>query len=337
MRHSIARTLVFALCAILCSVALPFSTAEAQRTHVLVISGLSGAASFKQSFDAAISSITDAARQRWQVSDSSLIVLTEDSLRAGKTVPRSTRENIAAAFLRLSRRVAPGDIMLVVLLGHGSGEGPASKVNLPGPDATATEYASWIAPFSRQQVVFVNAATGSGDFVPVLAGPGRVVITATKTAFEKNESEFFKVFARALNSDEADANKDGRLTVLEVFQYVRTEVERSYESGNKLLTEHAVLSDSALASRVSFVTRSTPQNAAVAALIAERQALESQVASLRDRKSQMSADAYEAELERLLLAIAEKTRAINAAGGTPQGSNPPEVYAGDDESPGGAV
>lgn len=337
MRQSIGRTPVSILCAMLFSVILPFSAAEAQRTHVLVISGLSGAASFKQSFDAAIVSITDAARQRWQVSDSSVIVLSEDSLRAGKSVPRSTRENIAAAFLRLSRRVAPGDIMLVVLLGHGSGEGPASKVNLPGPDATATEYASWIAPFAKQQVVFVNAATGSGDFVPVLAGPGRVVITATRTAFEKNESEFFRIFARALNSDEADANKDGRLTVLEVFQYVRTEVERLYERGNKLLTEHAVLSDSALASRVSFVTRSAPQNAAVAALMAERQALESDVASLRDRKSQMSADAYETELERLLLAIAEKTRAINAASGSPQKNKPPEAHAMHEVQSGGAT
>ena len=48
-----------------------------------------------------------------------------------------------------------------MLMGHGSGEGAQSKVNLPGPDATAAEYASWLGGFGKQQVVFVNAATGS--------------------------------------------------------------------------------------------------------------------------------------------------------------------------------
>ena len=55
--------------------------------------------------------------------------------------------------------------------------------------------------------------------------------------------------------------------------------------------------------------------AGAAALIAERQALESEVASLRTKKASMTAEAYEAALERLLLALAEKTQAIRAAGG----------------------
>lgn len=311
------RCLVPVLMTVLMTVLLlaPVHRASAQRTHVMIVAGLSGAPNFKTAFDAAITATRSAARERWAVSDSSLIVLTEDSLPTALSQARSTRENIAAGFLRLSRRVQPGDVLLVLLLGHGSGEGPLSKVNLPGPDATAAEYASWIAPFSQQQVVFVNAATGSGDFVPVLAKPGRVIITATRTAMEKNESEFFRVFARALNSDEADADKDGRLSVLEVFRYARTEVGKSYERTNRLLTEHAVLSDSIVAGRISFGGRTTAANPRVAALIAERQALESQVAVLRGRKSTMAAEAYDAELERLLLAIAEKTQAIKAAGG----------------------
>ncbi|MCC6244277.1 MAG: hypothetical protein IT353_15645, partial [Gemmatimonadaceae bacterium] len=52
-----------------------------------------------------------------------------------------------------------------------------------------------------------------------------------------------------------------------------------------------------------------------AALIAERQALESKVADLRAKKSTMEAAAYDKELERLLLEIAEKSAAIRAAGG----------------------
>lgn len=296
-------------------VALAPSVAMAQRTHVLVVTGLSGAPEFRVRFDAAVDALRGAAKSRWGVGDSSLIVLGEDSVKSARYDARSTKDNVGAAFVRLSHVVKAGDVLLVVLLGQGSGEGPQSKVNLPGPDATAAEYAAWLAPFAQQQVVFVNTATGSGDFVPVLAGPGRVVMTATRTALEKNESEFLRYFAEALKSDEADADKDGRLSVLEAFRYARGEVTKSYEKTNRMLTEHAVLSDSIGAARITFGRKATTDNPKVAALIAERQALESQVAALRARKASMEAAAYEAELERLLLAIAEKTAAIKAAGG----------------------
>lgn len=301
-----------AMAALLGLLACAAERAEAQRTHVMFVSGLSGAPQFKTQFTQAANTLRDVARSRWGVNDSSLLILTEDSSATGR---RSTRENVADAFLRLSRRVQPGDVLLVLLAGHGSGEGPGSKVNLPGPDATATEYAAWLQPFAAQQVVFINTATGSGDFVPVLNAPGRVVITATKSAFEKNESEFLRHFVRGLEGAEADGDKDGRLSVLEAFRYARREVQQSYERGKRLLTEHALVSDSLVAARITFGQRATAADPRIAQLMAERQALESQVAALRGRKASMDAAAYEAELERLLLAIAERSAAIKAAGG----------------------
>ncbi len=307
----IARTLAIHG-ALALAVALPL---RAQRTHVLLVIGLSGAPQFKRSFETSAQSVRDAAVNRWGVSDSSLIVLTEDSTRTALSSGRSTRENIAQAFLRLSSRVQPGDVLFVMLMGHGSGEGAQSKVNLPGPDATAAEYASWLAGFSKQQVVFVNAATGSGDFVPVLKAPNRVVVTATKTSSERNESVFLQYFAGALGMDAADADKDGRLSVFEVFRFARTEVGKVYTSSNRMQTEHALVSDSLLATRVAFGQTAASADPRIAALIAERQALESAVASLRSQKATMTAAAYDAALERLLLSLAEKTKAIRAAGG----------------------
>jgi hypothetical protein len=187
--------------------------------------------------------------------------------------------------------VQPGDVLFVMLMGHGSGEGAQSKVNLPGPDATAAEYASWLAGFGKQQVVFVNAATGSGDFVPVLTAPNRVVVTATKTSNERNESVFLRYFAGALGMDAADADKDGRLSVFEVFRFARTEVGKVYTSSNRMQTEHALVSDSLLASRVAFGKTAASADPRIAALLAERQALESEVASLRTKKASMTAAA----------------------------------------------
>ena len=300
------------LCA--CSV----SVARAQRVHVLVITGLAGEPQYRARFLQTAALLADSARTRWGVADSSLIVLGEDPAQDPKHIQaRATKEEVAHAFIRLSRRVAPGDIVLVFLNGHGAGEGPASRVNLPGPDPTAADFAAWIAGFTRQTVVFVNAASGSGDFIQVLAGRGRLIVAATKTALEHNETSFAGPFIRGLTSGEADADKDGRVSVYEAFEYARKEVGRLYAADNRMLTEHAVLSDSALARTIAFGRWTGSSDPRVIALVAERQELEAQVATLRARKATIDSTAYEHELERLLLLVAEKTQVIRAAGTTP--------------------
>jgi hypothetical protein len=298
------------------ALALP-SVAHAQGVHVLAVTGLSGEPAYRLLFEAAAATLADSARTRWHVPDSSVIVLAEDvngtRLRA---TGRATKEAIGKSFAALSRRVAPGDVVLVFIVGHGSGEGPDSRVSLPGPDATAADFAGWLAGFAKQRVVFVNASSGSGDFAAALAGPRRVIVTATRTALERNETRFAAPFVRGLTSDEADADKDGRVSVLEAFAYAKKEVARVYETDKLLLTEHATITDSALARSVSFgAGRGAPADPRAAALIAERAELEAQVASLRGRKDRMSPAAYDAELERLLVAVAQKTQQIRALSG----------------------
>ena len=293
------------------------AAADAQRVHVLAVTGLSGEPAYRLLFESAASTLVDSARARWKVPDSSLVLLAED-MNSTRVFARgrATREAIGQSFVALSRRVAPNDIVLVFLVGHGSGEGLESRVSLPGPDATAADFATWLAGFGRQNVVFVNAASGSGDFADALKGPRRVVVTATRTALERNETRFATPFVRALTTDEADANRDGRVSVLEAFAYAKREVARVYETDRRLLTEHAVISDSNLARSVSFgAPRSTTTDPRAAALVAERSELEAQVAALRGRKDKMTAAAYEAELERLLVQVAQKTQAIRALSG----------------------
>jgi hypothetical protein len=289
---------------------------QAQRVHVLIVTGLSGEPRFRTAFTRTATTLADSARARWGVSDSSLVVLAEDTLGAGRP-RRATRDEIARSFARLSQRVAPGDVLLVFLEGHGSGEGTGSRVSLPGPDATAADFAVWLGGFARQTVVFVNAASGSGDFVGVLAGPGRIVVASTRTAMERNETTFAAPFVRGLTGTEADADKDGRVSVLEAFAFAKKEVERAYETDNRMLTEHAVLSDSVLARAVAFGGVRPSADPRVAALVAERQALESQVAALRARKDSLDPATYDRELERLLVLIAEKSQAIRGGGVAP--------------------
>jgi len=294
------------------------SMARAQRVHVLAIAGLSGEPAYKVAFESATSALVDSARARWRVSDSSLFVLAEDTTSPRLHVRgRSTREEIAKAFVQLSRQVSPGDVVVVFLVGHGSGEGAESRVSLPGPDATAADFAGWLSGFAKETVVFVNAASGSGDFLAALAGPRRVIVTATRTALERNASQFAAPFVRGLTSDEGDADKDGRVSVMEAFAYARAQVAKAYESDNRMLTEHASISDSVLAGTVRFAAarNAVAADPRAATLVSERQELEAQVATLRAKKDTMPAAAYEAELERLLVLVAEKTQAINALAG----------------------
>ena len=289
--------------------------AFAQHTHVLIVTGLGGEPQYSTEFRQVGNSVYRTAKSKWGVADSSVIYLAEDPADDPHISSKSTKEEIQAAILRLAHRAAPGDVVFVFLLGHGSGEGPDSRVNVPGPDPTAADYAAWMSGFAKQTVVFVNASSASGDFIQVMQGQGRIVVTATKSAFERNESLFATFFANGIESGEADANKDGRVSVFEAFDYARSETARSYDTAKKLQTEHSVVSDSTLAHIVAFGGAPVSNDPKVAALVAERRALEDQLAALRARKAQMDSTAYQTELERLLIAIAEKTEAIRKAGG----------------------
>jgi hypothetical protein len=287
--------------------------AAAQRTHLLLVTGLGGEPAYSAAFAKQGAALYDLARTQWRVGDSSRTWLAEDPARDPQRITgRATKEAVGNAFLALSRQVTAGDVIVVVLIGHGSGEGAQSRVNLPGADPTAADYATWIAGFARQTVIVVVGASASGDFAATLKGPGRVVITATRTAFERNESKFAEQFVRGLASNEADADKDGRTTVLESFSFAVREVAKVYETDRKMLTEHAVLSDSVLAARTVYAAGASSGDPRVVALVAERKALEEQVERLKARKETMPAAEYEAELERLLVAIAERSAEIRS-------------------------
>lgn len=310
--------------------------AQDGRLHVLVVTGLSGEPSFAASFANAGGALVEAACGPWGVDEANVTWLAEDVRRDPDRISgRATSAALDSAFTQLAARSRPGDVVAVFLIGHGSGSGIESKLSLPGPDPTAAQYGRWLDRLVGRTVVAVVAASGSGDFLPVLSRPGRIVITATASSSERNESLFASRFAHGLASLDADADKDGRVSVLESFLYAQREVAAAYEADNRLQTEHAQLddngdgqatrtpaadgsSDGSLSRRVTFGAQPAATDPRVQVLMAERRDLEAQVESLRRRKESMSERDYTAALERLLVAIAERTQAIRAiAGGTP--------------------
>ncbi|HWF86074.1 MAG TPA: C13 family peptidase, partial [Vicinamibacterales bacterium] len=221
-------------------------------------------------------------------------------------------------------RAHPDDEIFVLLIGHGSFDSRGGMFNLPGPDLTADDYAKLLAKWPTQHVVFVNTASASGAFLPAVAAPGRTVVTATKTGGEKNETRFATYFVEAYETEAADRDRNGRVSVLEAFDYAKAKVVKAFEQEGTLLTEHATLDDGSegkvaatmflapAEGRASSTLDMT--NPAIRDLVRERDALEQQIAGLKLRKADMDPAQYEQELEKLLLALAEKSRALQLAG-----------------------
>ena len=323
-RSPFAGARLIAVAALACLSALGPPPPALAQTRLVVVSGLAGDPKYVESFHAWSASLVDAARSRYAVPESSIVWLAEEPARApGRIAGKSTKENVERTLEGLAARMRPGEQLLVVLIGHGSAQGDVPRLTLPGPDLSATDLARVLAKHGARRVGVVVAASASGDFVKALSAPGRVVITATKSGFERNESLFGGHFVAALAGDGADADKDGRVSLLEAFTYATREVRRVYEQENRLLTEHALLDDKGNA-RSFFLTGGAAGTAAAstdpraATLRKEKQELESKIEALKARKEGMDAKAYEAELERLLVELAATTRALRALEGRSQ-------------------
>lgn len=297
--------------------------AEAQQTHLLVVAGVGGDEEHAKKFSTWAAAVT-AAAAKLGVPDANVRYLGERPVPGDRMTARATRDNVGKAFADMSAAAAPDDVVFVVLIGHGSFDGRSGAFNLPGPDLTAEDYAALLARFPTQRLVFVNTASSSGAFLQPLAGPGRTIITATRTGGERNETRFAEHFIAALSSEQADRDRNGRVSALEAFEFAAAKVKAEYEQSGHLLTEHAAIDDGQkgllagalfLAPERSRTAAAQAAPPAVRALMEQRDALERQVAELRLRKDAMDSAAYEAALEKLLTELALKTRAIREAEG----------------------
>jgi hypothetical protein len=296
------------------------SVAAAQ-AQLLIIGGLGGEPRYVDDFHRWGTALVDAARGRMGLPAENVIFLSEDPARDPTRINgESRRENIESAMRDMARRAAPEDRIMIVIFGHGSSDTRGSRVNLPGPDITAKEYGELLGVFGSRPVAFVNTASASGDFADVLAGPNRVIITATRSGLEKNETKFGGFFVDAFARDGADADRNGRVTLREAFDYALRETRRAYEMASQLQMENArIEGDSTFITVFSIQnTSAAPTGASVEteALFARRRELEASVDALRLRSGQMDPAEYAAEFERLLLELARVNQSIQAAGGT---------------------
>jgi hypothetical protein len=300
-----------------------------QTTRLAVIVGLAGEPEHAELFERWGATLVDAAAKMGV--EKAIYLSEKPEADAKRITGRSTKEEVVRAFEAL-KSAGEDDVVFVVLVGHGTFDGKVAKFNLPGPDLTPADFEPLLKGLKSRHVVFVNTASASGPFMDALAGPGRTIVTATRTGSERFATLFGGYFVDALAGTDADADRNRRVSVLEAFTAAKREVATAYEREGIMLTEHALLNDSGgegiqnptpdgkqgkVAAVLSLGSTAAndplPADPKLRALYLERRDLERRVESLKLLKGSMPADRYAAELEKLATDLALKTRQIREA------------------------
>jgi hypothetical protein len=277
--------------------------------YYLIVAGLGGEPTYTEQFDKDSAALVGVARRT--TATSRVMVLKGEG---------ATREALVSSLDTLRTRAKAADNIIVMLVGHGSFDGEAYKLNLPGPDIDSAEFAKLLGEIPARAQLVVNMTSASGAVLEPWAAEGRTLITATRSGFERNATRFAQHFAAALEDGSADLNKNGAITAQEAFDYASRRVADSFEKDGTLATEHPQIAGGAptrftvarLAS-AGPAPEAAATSPAVAALITERERLDAEIESLRARRESMPNDAYLAELQRLLVALADVQGKIDAA------------------------
>jgi hypothetical protein len=282
--------------------------------YYLIVGGLGGEAKYEEQFAKDTDALAAVARRT--TAQSRVMVLKGEG---------ATRDAVVTSLESLRTRAKAADQVAVMLVGHGSYDGEAYKLNLPGPDLDGAELAGLLGAIPARSQLVVNSTSASGAILETWAAEGRTLITATRSGFERNATRFAQHFAAALAAGSADINKNGVITAQEAFDYASRRVADSFTRDGALATEHPqIAGDAAGRIAVARLASAAPAieaaaaNPAVAALVAERDKIDGEIEALRARRESMANDAYLAELQRLLVSLAEVQGKIDAAQPRPQ-------------------
>jgi hypothetical protein len=307
--------------------ALAQESAPPTKAKVIVVVGAEGAAEFGERFRAW--------GERWRAAaekggaEVELLGIAAGSEPSDRDRLKGLLEKEQAA----SEAAAP---LWLVLIGHGTFDGQVAKFNLRGPDVSANELGDWVAPLKRPLVV-INCASGSAPFINRLAGKNRIVATATRSGTELNYAHFGEFLANSIDDLTADLDKDAQVSLLEAFLTASRRLQEFYSQESRLATEHPLLDDNGdglgtppdwfrglrAAQRPKEGALPDGTRAHQLHLVASekelqlpletrqrRDAVELELAALREKKGTLSEEDYFARLEPLMVELAKIYRSL---------------------------
>jgi len=282
--------------------------------YFLTIAGLGGEPDYEQRFAGLAADLDRVLR----ASGAAEHVFTLAGKDAGRT-------HIIETLRLIAEQALPEDEFTLVLIGHGSFDGVQYRLNLPGPDISATELASLCNHIRSEHQLVVNTTSASGASIGAFARRGRAVIAATKSGTEKNATVFARYWVEALQDPTTDVDKNEAISALEAFQYATAKTAAFYQSQQRLATEHAVFEDTdagvpvraastasgagRLLSSLTLVrlgaTRSAAADPAKSALLARKQQLEQKIDTLKYQRAAMAPQDYKQQLTESLVELAK--------------------------------
>jgi hypothetical protein len=239
---------------------------------------------------------------------------------------KTRKADIDQAFDQFRTQLKPADTFFLFFIGHGSYD-TDYKFNILGPDLTGVEYSQMLSTLKVGRIVIVNGTSCSGGSLDTMKGKNRVIITATKSGREANETLFYEHFLDALQNPAADEDKDQKISVWEAFKYATDSVDRFYKEQGRIATEHPQLSDNGgemvdtkvkdppVLARVTDFQVDRPvvvSDPKLQTLLNEKREIDQKIEALRISRDSMSPEEYDKQMEDLLVKLATKNQEIKA-------------------------
>jgi hypothetical protein len=297
--------------------------ASASDRYALIVSGANGEATYVEQYGQWRQAASLALMEKLGFEGGHIFTLFD----GGDAEHASTAAGVRRAVEQIRVKMKADDVLLVLLIGHGSFDGTEAKFNLVGPDLSSGEWAALLKPIPGR-IVVIDSTAASFPFLEKLAGPRRVVITATDSPMQRFDTIFPEYFIKSLTDPSADIDKNGRISVWEAFTAASMAVRRYYTQRGQLSTERALLDDDgdgvgreaggdgkdgSASSRLYLdadVMGALPTDEELLALLQKRAALQIDLDDLKQRRQLMTPDEYQAEFERMMIDLARVSRDI---------------------------
>lgn len=299
--------------------------ANAQQRFALIVSGAAGGPEYVAQYSRWTSGLSATLVKKLKF-DPAFVTVLSDQPDPGVA---STAENVRRVIASVARVMTRDDILLLVLIGHGTFDGTDAKFNLVGRDLESAEWSSLVHGLPGRLVI-VNTASASFPFLERLSGPRRIVITATDSPAQRYDTVFPEYFILSFMDPAADLDKNGRVSIWEAFAAASAQVRRHYQEVGLLSTERALVDDNgdgvgndvsapgddgSLASR-TYLDESPPGAAptddVLLKLLQRRAMLEAEVEELKIRRTFLPAPEYSREFERIMIELARISHDIRA-------------------------
>jgi uncharacterized membrane protein len=168
-------------------------------------------------------------RERFGVPGDSLVIFNADP--AAPDAPPVARDHLLALVKDAAASAQADAATWLIFIGHANATRTGANFQVPGTDVTETDLRQALdAAHPAGPVVILFTTSSSGRLVRSLAGPNRFIFAATRPSDADNETELPAVLATALNAPATDADGDGVVSLLELFQACTSGVRREYSS-----------------------------------------------------------------------------------------------------------